>query len=216
MSGKPMYVCIFAVLSSWDIWLAAIVQSFLCLPYSIFCLWKSALSLVKCTCLSDKGLKLVSHQLLDVVQIMNWISIFYAELGVGVIAFRNMGGYFLANVVSMIVDYSKGICSSGFFLNHETLFPCVHGMLFQRVQATLLIWRQMPSTSSLIEAAMPLLCRDGLLPNSVTWLSPFLLFFQLFNWEFEWYRKEGINFWDDLIWNTCKEKYQFFRVFLRF
>lgn len=63
----------------------------------------------------------------------------------------------------------------------------------------------MPSTSSLIEAAMLLPCRDGLLPNSVTWLFPFLLFSQLFNWEFKWYGREGINFQDDLTWNTCKE-----------
>lgn len=65
--------------------------------------------------------------------------------------------------------------------------------------------RHLPKAESLIEAAVLLPCRDGLLPPSVSWLFSFLLFSQLFNWEFKWYGKEGINFQNDLIWKTCDE-----------
>lgn len=113
MSGKSMYVCMYVCCSAfWG-----------CLPYcNCFILYMLVLlhSLFGETCsLSGemhffvtkiKGLKLVSHQLLNTGQIMNWILNFFSELGVEVIVFRKMGGYFLAYVVTLIVNYSKGIC----------------------------------------------------------------------------------------------------------
>lgn len=100
----------FAPLPSGNICLTVIVSSFLCSSYSIFYLWKPALSgEMYLFTIKIRELKLVSCQLLKTGQSMYWILNFFAGLGVGVIVFWKMGGYFLAYVISMIVDYSKGI-----------------------------------------------------------------------------------------------------------
>lgn len=160
----------FTPLPSGGICLNVIVSSFICSSYFIFCLWKHTLSgEMYLFIIKIRGLKLVLGQLLNTGHSMNWILNFFAELGVGVIVFGRWEGIFLH------MRYHDCRLQQGYlylidFLLSWNFVSLYIYLFFQGIQATLLIWGEMSSTSSLIEDAMLLPCRDELFPNSVAWL----------------------------------------------